>query len=41
MKNIMKNIKTNIPFPMIKKRIIGVLAVNKKEEVWLMLKNEI
>ena len=36
-----RRIEINIPFPMIRKRIIGVLAVNKKEEVWLMLKNEI
>ena len=33
-------IEVNIPFPAIKKRIVGVLATNKKEQVWVMLKNE-
>ena len=33
-------IEINIPFFAIKKRIVGVLATNKKEQVWVMLKNE-
>ena len=33
-------IEINIPFPAIKKRIVGVLAINKREQVWVMLKNE-
>ena len=33
-------IEINIPFPAIKKRIVGVLATNKREQVWVMLKNE-
>jgi len=33
-------IEINIPFPSIKKRIIGILAINKREQVWVMLKNE-
>lgn len=33
-------IEINIPFPAIKKRIMGVLAINKREQVWVMLKNE-
>ena len=33
-------IEINIPFFAIKKRIVGVLSINKKEQVWVMLKNE-
>lgn len=33
-------IEINIPFPAIKKNIIGVLATNKREQVWVMLQNE-
>ena len=33
-------IEINIPFPAIKKRIVGLLATNKREQVWVMLKNE-
>lgn len=33
-------ININIPFPAIKKQIVGVLATNKREQVWVMLKNE-
>ncbi len=30
----------DIPFPAIKKRIMGVLAISKREQVWVMLQNE-
>ena len=33
-------IEINIPFPAINKKIIGVLAINKREQVWVMLQNE-
>lgn len=35
-----ERVEVNIPFPAIKKRIVGVLATNKREQVWVMLKNE-
>lgn len=35
-----ERIKVNIPFPMINKRIKGILATSIKEEVWLRLENE-
>lgn len=33
-------IEINIPFPAINKKIVGVLAINKREQVWVMLQNE-
>ena len=33
-------IEINIPFPAINKKIVGVLAINKREHVWVMLQNE-
>lgn len=35
-----EKLKINIPFPMINKRIKGILATSIKEEVWLRLENE-
>jgi len=35
-----KRIVVNIPFPMIKRRIKGVLAINKREDVKIALLNE-
>ena len=35
-----KRIIVNIPFPMIKRRIKGVLAINKREDVTIALLNE-
>ncbi len=35
-----ERIKVNIPFPMINKRIKGILATSIKENVWLRLENE-
>ena len=35
-----EKLKINIPFPMINRRIKGLLATSVKEEVWIKLENE-
>ena len=35
-----KRIEINIPFPEIKRRIKGLLAISVNEEVWLKLEKE-
>ena len=35
-----ERMKVNIPFPMINRRIKGVLAISVKEDVWIKLENE-
>ena len=36
-----KRIEVNIPFPMINRRIKGVLAISVNEKVWIKLESEI
>ena len=35
-----ERLKVNIPFPMINRRIKGILAISVREEVWIKLENE-
>ena len=35
-----ERIKVNIPFPVMGRRIKGILAINKREEVWVMMEQE-
>jgi hypothetical protein len=38
--NTGQRMQINIPFPMINKRIKGILAINKREQVFIKLENE-